>query len=337
MKWQNNQLISFLQAFGIIGVVMGHSFYKHEEFFIFQWIYSFHMPLFFFISGYLLKYTNEQKEIHLADISLYGYKGFIMGKIKRLLIPYVVISSLALIPKSLLNSFAARPVDLTIAEYGRMLAYPWDNVIIFFWFLPTLFCIFIIISFASRVFSYLKCRIPFLLFLALLLLLHLFNPLKGVKIFNLEGVASYLFYFALGYYVCYKGLMQGLIRHLIFVTFILFLFSIVFLYIPVFDGKDVLVAINGIVLSICLGRIYVIHNYTFLNHLFGASYAIYLFSWFPQVMSQQVLLSLTCAHWWIGTCLAVLSGLYVPVLIYRWILRNKEKKWGSMVAILTGQ
>ena len=51
--------ILFLQTFGIILVVLGHSFYQFPSDTPFiRWIYGFHMPLFFFISGYLLKYVH---------------------------------------------------------------------------------------------------------------------------------------------------------------------------------------------------------------------------------------------------------------------------------------
>lgn len=43
-----NSQISFLQTFGILLVVVGHSFYQHETNVIYRWIYTFHMPLFMF-------------------------------------------------------------------------------------------------------------------------------------------------------------------------------------------------------------------------------------------------------------------------------------------------
>lgn len=51
--------VSFLQTFGILLVVLGHSFYRFSaDYPVIRWIYGFHMPLFFFISGYLLRYTH---------------------------------------------------------------------------------------------------------------------------------------------------------------------------------------------------------------------------------------------------------------------------------------
>lgn len=75
-----NSIISFLQAFGILLVVVGHSFYGCPDNPIHTWIYSFHMPLFMFISGYLLKYTMSIKGNQLTEIPLYGQGGFITKK-----------------------------------------------------------------------------------------------------------------------------------------------------------------------------------------------------------------------------------------------------------------
>ena len=44
-----NKNISFLQIFGILLVVLGHSSNEEGIPFLSKWIYSFHMPLFIFI------------------------------------------------------------------------------------------------------------------------------------------------------------------------------------------------------------------------------------------------------------------------------------------------
>ncbi len=329
-----NILISFLQAFGILLVVLGHScHFAPDDPFWYTWIYSFHMPLFMFISGFLLQYGNERKGISLTDVPLYGRKGFIWKKVKRLLIPYVVISSLAFLPKSLLNRFADRPVEVSFDAYLHQLIYPWENVIKFFWFLPTLFIIFLIIIYGARLLKDLDKPIWHIVLLVLLLLLHLFNPLTGIKILNLEGVVNYLIYFCLGFFCCRYHIIKYLNYNLWFTT-LSFALSLIFV---VTIGKGVLTAINGIALSILLGRIYLKRQCHFMHHLFGASYAIYLFSWFPQTASQQVFLGITHAPWQIGCALAIISGIYIPWLIYRWIIKNKNTHWGKWIALLTGQ
>ena len=51
-----NPYISFLQAFGILLVAVGHAFPTDgHDAGLYRWIYSFHMPLWIFLSGYLLR------------------------------------------------------------------------------------------------------------------------------------------------------------------------------------------------------------------------------------------------------------------------------------------
>lgn len=54
-----NKNIAFLQVFGILLVVLGHSTNNGGIPFLSKWIYSFHMPLFIFISGFLFYLTTK--------------------------------------------------------------------------------------------------------------------------------------------------------------------------------------------------------------------------------------------------------------------------------------
>lgn len=106
-----NQKILFLNTFAIILVCVGHSFTAVESYYGHKWIYSFHMPLFMFVSGYLLKYSSMRKQQEISDIRLFGRQGYIIKRAVRLLVPYFVISSVSFIPKVLLSVHALRPVD----------------------------------------------------------------------------------------------------------------------------------------------------------------------------------------------------------------------------------
>ena len=57
-RLMRNPYVSFLQAFGILLVAAGHAFPTDgHDGLLYRWIYSFHMPLWVFLSGYLLRYT----------------------------------------------------------------------------------------------------------------------------------------------------------------------------------------------------------------------------------------------------------------------------------------
>lgn len=330
-----NTLISFLQAFGIVLVVLGHSRQGAPEEPLWSvWLYTFHMPLFMFISGFLLRHTQERKGNRLADIPA---GQFLRKKARRLLVPYVVLGTLAFVPKVLLSRFAVHPLYLSFSDYARMWVYPAENPIVQFWFLPTLFLIFLLVVVGTRFLKEVHHPDKHLFILVALLALHLFNPLREVRLFNLGSAVHHLFYFALGYYVCRYRLAERIDRHhgagicltgglsLLFVTLI-----------PDFFGKEVLMAVNGIALSLLLGHVYIQRKWHFLHHLFGASYAIYLFSWFPQAACQQVFLGLTHAPWQVGGVLAFFTGIYIPLFIHHWMSRHKQGHLGRCLAWMTG-
>lgn len=71
--------IDCAKGIGILLVVVGHHLQDSEG--VIQWIHSFHMPLFFIITGYLLAQQNRQTSVKAAIISgakklMYPYYAF---------------------------------------------------------------------------------------------------------------------------------------------------------------------------------------------------------------------------------------------------------------------
>ena len=321
-----NQLISFLQAFGIILVVLGHSFQTYPSSpFIKQWIYGFHMPLFMFISGYLFKYSSIKNNVSIHNLPIIGKNGLAWKKCKRLLLPYVIISSLAFLPKSILSQFADRPVNFSFEAWVQMLIYPWNNVIILFWFLPTLYLIFIIVTYTCKFFSFIRNDLFLNLFiLCLFFVFHITKLGSQISLFNFSGVFVYLMYFWTGFLYCQYQNTINKILHLKQKSFMFTAYIISIIFTIIKDCiPNFIIAYTGIYFSISLGYLYCEKQYKFLDHLSTASYIIYLFSWFPQSATQQII-----SHYWelskiINTILAFISGLYVPYSIFK--LWNKCK------------
>ena len=114
--------ISCMQTIGILLVVMGHSFYLHGDHPLCMWIYSFHMPLFFFISGFLFAQSLLKRGMEIQEVSFWGRHGLFFSKFRRLLVPYLLISSLVYLPKVMLSFMAVRPVELSWSSYFSMLS-----------------------------------------------------------------------------------------------------------------------------------------------------------------------------------------------------------------------
>lgn len=87
---QQLKFISYMQVIGIILVVLGHSMHEYPErhgygTLLYQLIYSFHMPLFMFVSGFLMIYSARGRD------SLTGWTGF---QIKSQAVAVTVYNSL---------------------------------------------------------------------------------------------------------------------------------------------------------------------------------------------------------------------------------------------------
>lgn len=133
--------ISILQIIGPILVILGHSinglpcdglWYAFSK----EWIYIFHIPLFFLISGYLLSYNGWLRNR--------SYGAFIGKKTLRLLLPYVVWNLVFLVPKILAASVITDAAPTDLMGLLKAFIYPRQNVLGHTWFLLGLFEVFLI-------------------------------------------------------------------------------------------------------------------------------------------------------------------------------------------------
>lgn len=217
-KLYNISLLSFI---ALIFVILGHSgciyagIWDYKIFnnsskiikYITQYIYSFHMPLYMFISGYLYYYNK-------VILGKYGsFKEFIKNKAKRLLIPYVITGIFFMIPIQMIfkiytdnYSFLYRVINEILLE--RRPAH--------LWFLLALFNIFIIFYFIE---SILNKRCTMLNFVILSLIGV--ASCKFPSVYQIGSSFRYLVYFYMGY-VFYQNINS--IKNNIQVKTYLFLF-----------------------------------------------------------------------------------------------------------------
>ena len=69
--------VDYIKAIAIILVIIGHTNFANSHFYIKQWIYAFHIPVFFFATGLVMKKVTVNKD-------------FIVNKLERLIIPYLL-------------------------------------------------------------------------------------------------------------------------------------------------------------------------------------------------------------------------------------------------------
>ena len=182
MKERYDEL-DLMKGIGILLVYLGHSFnisglYWNEVFvYLHRTVYSFHMPLFFLISGFLL---NTGREIEI--------KKFYTGKIKRLFIPYLFINIIDYIPRTLFPSLVNSPFGgiKEVLLYGTKIS----------WFVYTLFIIFMIFPLIEE---YILKKDKFYLLGIFLLIINVTGIVNEIEIFSLNSVVFYSLFFYIGY------------------------------------------------------------------------------------------------------------------------------------------
>lgn len=272
--------LDLMKGIGIILVYIGHSFnfpnfeWTRILFFLGSTVYSFHMPLFFFISGLL---SNTNKEIDL--------KKFYKGKLKRLLIPYFFINLIDFFSRNLFPQL----VNSEFIEIKEVLFYGTKIS----WFVYTLFIIFIIFPILEK---YIFKKDRYYLFGLFLIILNYLKIFKNIEIFSLNKVVIYLLYFYLGYIIkpFYKEKIKNRIgsQNLIFFIIGIVFLSLSYKYYYINYFSSILFAILGILFVLNLSlRIKVDTNiYKFLTFLGINSLTFYLIEGFITVVYRVILL-----------------------------------------------
>ena len=201
------QLVN-IRALAIVLVVLGHSIILYSN----TWnlyetnnqvpildcfkrcIDIIQMPLFFSLSGYLFVFSRDKRNIN----------ELFLNKVKRLLIPFIVVACIFMVPLRLLVRYPGYE--------GKSYAFIIMHKIInstdvgHLWFLPALFIIFIlskiILDLCRLTGSLEKISDIILFFIGVILYFEGWKIGFGVS--SLLDAFSYFMYFSLGYMICFR-------------------------------------------------------------------------------------------------------------------------------------
>lgn len=148
-------------------------------------IYSFHMPLFMFISGLLLSYTWKREP----------YTGFIAKKFQRLMIPYFSTSMLIITIKMLMQNIMPVANRVTPQSLLEMMWYP--SAALHLWFVWALMIMFTVAAVSpSRLYRSLLTCVAVAVWLL---------PVNAPHIFCLDMVCGMAVFFMAGVQFCDLG------------------------------------------------------------------------------------------------------------------------------------
>jgi fucose 4-O-acetylase-like acetyltransferase len=214
------EFLNLLNVFAILLVVLGHVTHPYSGSWAFNssrgstmfklicgYIYTFHMPLFVAISGYLFYISNEVKNKYT------NIKILIIEKYKRLILPMLSVGLLYMIPIKILVGyydceFTLKNILVTFkGDYGHL------------WFLLMLFNTMIIFYIAK--FIHINELINKYIIILFLVVANLFGYCYRFNFVELTEVAMYLIYFCMGYELCKHQILHKIkIEKLIMLLFI---------------------------------------------------------------------------------------------------------------------
>lgn len=180
--------LDYIKGFGILLVVLGHIYDISNPIRI--WIYSFHMPLFFIISGILIRHTNIQQR---------NFKNIVISKFKHLIIPYICFELVAIFILMMQNEFTLFALKVNIVE--SMLMYCKAGAT---WFLPCIFISELIFIFMIKYLNNIKLNLT--LSVLIFIIPFIFKTDNHYLIVALRCFTAYG-YISLGYFG-YKILIE---------------------------------------------------------------------------------------------------------------------------------
>ncbi len=310
----------------IILVVIGHYCPENSPdwyVWIHDLIYSFHMPLFMFASGYLYMATWKNE----------SYGNFLLKKIKRIIVPYLTVSVLVVTLKLLSQNVAYIENPVTWKTYLAILYSP--SAAVFFWFIWALFIIFMIVPLFVT-----KTSRLILFFLSIILRIL---PFPLPEIFCLPNTKNMLVYFMLGVIlVDHKALLNISLKIPSTIIYILFigLFYLSTSFAPNTQAEIFVNIVTEIIpflgiYSVCRLSVSISHIKGYVTDwllIAGVnSFIIYLlhttFMGFVKAIIYKLPGLAVTQNQFVFISVAaviIITGIVIPVLLNNWFLRKNK-------------
>lgn len=119
--------IDVMQGIAMVLVVLGHhrfDFMPEWYMRMFYWIYTFHMPLFIFISGFLIRYSY--KGVHGWN----EYRQYVGKRVRKFLPPYLIVGSICT-----LMAWDFKDVGALLTSWTYLIISPKESEVTFLWYI----------------------------------------------------------------------------------------------------------------------------------------------------------------------------------------------------------
>ena len=263
-------------------------------------IYSFHMPLFMFISGFLFYYTKLSKNKSFVSV--------VKDKVKRLAVPFLFFTVCTLILKSVFSALMKNPAELSLQAMLDIITFK-SNPLAEMWFISTLFLLF----FFQPLYKWSLKSVPrVLLMLCFCVLMNIFFPV-GIERFNLSNISEYIIYFYLGILFS-KYNVPGYLDSKISLAACAVLFAIFNIYMK--ENISILTPLVGVLFSLSLCQRLSRHMPQLFSSFRDYTFQIFLMGIFFQIGIRFLYLKIDNETIYPALYLtSILLGIYLPVAI----------------------
>lgn len=173
--------VDSMKFLGIFAIYLGH--FENAAGFSYRFVFTYHVPLFFFISGF---FAIQKKELTFIN--------FLKKKIKTLVIPYLIFSLISVLLIAIKANSAAGPIKKNLIQVlmGIRNNLPAGSL----WFIPCLFVISIIYYLLLKITK--NKYVVLVICAGLYIVYEKYLPHKPSWFFNLDSSLRYIIYYASG-------------------------------------------------------------------------------------------------------------------------------------------
>ena len=314
--------ITLAYGMGTVLVVFGHSHPLHCDYpilleRIINFVYVFHMPLFFMIAGILIRNNRSAR----PNIMTWWLK-----KVRKLIVPYLVLTLAAVIPKFMLGSIMNDDMELSVANILKIIFMPRHSIWGHFWFIP----VFLFLELIGMGFNQLERGLEERGKFVLVHVIELVGASIGIYLtccpieiewFGVSDICKELVYVLIGIFTCKyfieRGVFDSLNKTMIAISLILsIIFFVNFKGILWEKAISFLMIYFIIGLSIILCQLCENAINTMLKVIGTRAFTIYIYSWPIQAVVEIVLVLKLNMPWQVVTSVLFVCGLFGPIIIY---------------------
>lgn len=299
-------------------------------------IYCFHMPLFVFISGYLLIYTSQSIKNNTKE--------FFRKRFLKLVVPYLALSLVAIVPKFYLQHYLNDSLNLDSESLIRVFLVPRENIWGHFWFLPMIFIQGISGFILDKLFIKFKFRkTGWAITTVILFILYAVTFQVAITPwFSVSDLVKFSWLFSLGCYcasVCFIERLR--IIHPLLIAILLFAVSLVYFSfadqwsLNAFEQASIAILM---ILALLLLGVYLADRIKFnRNAIYAQTFTIFLLSWPCQTLCNVITERLLHCPYYIVMSLQFTTGIVGPMILI-WIVNYFENKYNKhWISFLLGK